>query len=113
MSVGKQLKDRIFPLVAMENTPFPYIVYTRVSTRFEGTKDSYYQIQTPSVELAICGGSYTQAIEIAEAIKNEMPSGEVSIGGFQLSSIQLTDASERFQDNTYVQILQYEVEMEG
>ena len=113
MSVGKQLKDRIFPLVAMENTPFPYIVYSRVSTRFEGTKDSYYQIQTPSVELAICGGTYTQSLDIARAIKDEMPGGEVSIGSFEISSIQLTDASERFQDNTYMQILQYEVEMEG
>lgn len=113
MSVGRQLKDRIFPLVANENTPYPYIVYARSSTRFEGTKDSYYQVQTPSVELLICGNSYSQSLDIAQVIKKEMPEGPVSIGGFELSSIQLTDASERFEDNAYVQILRYDVEMEG
>lgn len=110
--VNKEVKGRIFPSLAAENTPFPFIVYRRTATQFEGTKDCYSQICTASVELVVCGKTYTQSLDIASAIVGNMPCEAIGyVEGFHVSSIELTGAFEQYNDGSFEQVLSYNIEL--
>lgn len=109
--VNKKIKGRVFPSVADENTPFPYIVYNRTSTQFEATKDSYSQFRTASVDLIVCGSAYTQSLDIAYAIADNMPSGDIVVDEFDISEIKLVSASEQYSNDCFIQVLTYNIEL--
>lgn len=106
MSVKEALKGKIFPSVAPDNTMYPFLVYKRTGTSFEGDKDEYYRYSNATVDLIIVGDSYTQSLDIASSISDEMPTS-FSDNSFYVSEITLTNASEDYVNDAYVQILTY------
>lgn len=110
--VNKEVKGRIFPSLAVEKTPFPFIVYRRTATQLEGTKDCYDQICAASVEIVVCGKTYTQSLDIASAIVGNMPCEAIGyVEGFHVSSIELTGAFEQYNDGSFEQVLSYNIEL--
>ena len=105
MSMGKGLNG-IYPSVAPDNTRFPFVVYRRSGVELEGDKAEYYRYGTANVEITIVGASYTQSLNLASALTDEMPTCFYN-EDWKVPDIQLTNASEDYVDDAFVQVLTY------
>lgn len=100
----------VFPLVAEENTTFPFIVYRRNSIRKANTKD-YLNDEIASVDIVIASDKYSQSVEIAERVRFVLERGEYEGENFSVDNITLSNASEQFMQNTYIQTLTFDMEI--
>ena len=107
MSVNEILKGRIYPVVAEQKTPLPFLTYKRSGVSMESDKDTFYEYGTVSVDLIIAGSSYSQSLDIASAIVDEMPGCPIDMDGFAISEIRLANAVEDYQDDAYIQVLTF------
>lgn len=109
MSINDRLKGRIYPVVAEQKTPFPFVAYKRSGVVLESDKDVSYRYGMISVDIIIVGSSYSQSLDIASAIVDEMPDYPMSLDGFDISDIKLANAVEDFQDEAYIQALTFNI----
>ena len=104
------VKSQVFPLIAEENTTFPFIVYRRNSIRKASTKD-YVNDEIASVDVVIATDKYAQSVEIAERVRFVLERGEYEGENFSVDNISLSNASEQYMQNTYIQTLTFDVEI--
>ena len=101
---------QITALVANENTTFPFIVYRRNSIRKSSTKD-YANDEIASVDVVIASDKYSQSVEIAERVRFVLERGEYEGENFSVDNITLSNASEQYMQNTYIQTLTFDIEI--
>ena len=104
------LKNQVFPLIAEEKTTFPFIVYRRNSIRKASTKD-YINDEIASVEIVVASDKYAQSVEIAERVRFVLEHGGYDGENFSVDNITLSNASEQYMQNTYIQTLTFELEI--
>ena len=109
MSINDRLKGRIYPVVAEQKTPFSFVTYKRSGVVLESDKDVSYRYGMISVDIIIVGSSYSQSLDIASAIVDEMPDYPMNLDGFDISDIKLANAVEDFQDEAYIQALTFNI----
>lgn len=68
-----------------------------------------YRYGMISVDIIIVGSSYSQSLDIASAIVDEMPDYPMNLDGFDISDIKLANAVEDFQDEAYIQALTFNI----
>ena len=61
------------------------------------------------MDIIIVGSSYSQSLDIASAIVDEMPDYPMNLDGFDISDIKLANAVEDFQDEAYIQALTFNI----
>ena len=98
----KIVGNNIFPLVAEEETSFPFVVFRR-----NNITPNYAKIQgvndLVSFVVSIADTNYSKTVEISEIIRNEL---ELHRDDY-FQSIQLESVSEDFIENAYVQELNF------
>lgn len=104
------VKSQVFPLIAEENTTFPFIVYRRNSIRKASTKD-YVNDEIASVDVVIASDKYSQSVEIAERVRFVLEHGGYEGENFSVDNISLSNASEQYMQNTYIQTLTFDIEI--
>ncbi len=104
------LKGQVFPLIAEEKTTFPFLAYRRNSIRKANTKD-YINDEIASVEVVVASDKYAQSVEIAERVRFILEHGGYEGENFSVDNITLSNASEQFMQNTYIQTLTFELEI--
>lgn len=104
------VKSQVFPLIAEENTTFPFIVYRRNSIRKASTKD-YVNDEIASVDVVIACDKYSQSVEIAERVRFVLERGEYEGENFSVDNITISNASEQYMQNTYIQTLVFDIEI--
>lgn len=104
------VKSQVFPMIAEENTTFPFIVYRRNSIRKASTKD-YVNDEIASVDVVIASDKYSQSVEIAERVRFVLEHGGYEGENFSVDNITLSNASEQFMQNTYIQTLTFDIEI--
>jgi hypothetical protein len=104
------VKNQVFPLIAEENTTFPFIVYRRNSIRKSNTKD-YVNDEIASVDVVVACDKYSQSVEIAERVRFILECGEYEGENFSVDNISLSNASEQYMQNTYIQTLTFDIEI--
>lgn len=109
-TLNNLVKNQVFPLIAEENTTFPFIVYRRNSIRKASTKD-YVNDEIASVDVVVASDKYSQSVEIAERVRFVLERGEYEGENFSVDNITLSNASEQYMQNTYVQTLTFEIEI--
>lgn len=106
LSTSTELKEivgnNIFPLVAEEETSFPFVVFRRNNitpnyAKRQGVNDLV------SFVISIADTNYSKTVEISEMIRNEL---ELHRDDY-FQSIQLESVSEDFIENAYVQELNF------
>lgn len=98
------VKNRMFPLIANEDTVFPFIVYQRDSIYTEYTKDGKY-CDNINISINIAATTYNQSIEIAELVRTAVEGKKID----DISSIRLISMNEDYLEDTYIQNLQFNV----
>lgn len=109
-ALNNLVKNQVFPLIAEENTTFPFIVYRRNSIRKASTKD-YVNDEIASVDIVIASDKYAQSVEIAERVRFILEHGGYEGENFSVDNITLSNASEQYMQNTYIQTLTFDVEI--
>ena len=99
-------------IVAEENTRQPFAVYRRSSLTIDDTKDRLAQTQHATLAVQVVSMDYQSGLLLADSITEalEHTSGtfeDVTIGG-----IELTDASEMYNETSYLQDLQFDIDIE-
>lgn len=114
-SIGKELveilntndvykvKDKIFPLVAVANTTFPFVVYRRIGYTPQSNKD--YTNEQVSIEMNVASETYKEGQDIANSIADILTVQETDI----IDEINLSNVSETYLEDTFIQNLQFTI----
>lgn len=98
------LDDKIFPIIAPENTDGDFIVYQRDGYKQDFTKMGIAN-QVPFVNVTAVSESYNRSQDLASLIYDTL-SGDFKNPDLH---IQLEDSTEDFIDNKYIQVLQFSI----
>ncbi len=105
----QRVSSKIFPLVAENNTTFPFIVYKRTGIEPQTSKDKLIHKEETNVEVNIMSDTYNDSIEVADLVKTALTGKKGIFSGIAVQDIIFTDASEDFQDDTFIQNLTFKI----
>lgn len=97
-TVAEYLTGKIFPLVAVEGTTFPFLVYRRSGYTPVSNKDLEDEIVT--VEIAILSDKYETSVDVADAVLTGLHGSNEEI-----DRVKIIGTSEEFSDDIYIQKL--------
>lgn len=105
--IVKQVKTNVFPLIAPETTIGDFIVYMRNRYSKSTVKMGVYQDEC---EVAVVGVSdnYDSAVALASKIDNALSGLHTLENGVRLQ-INLTDSTEVYEDNKYIETLVFSI----
>ena len=116
--IHNELKDiiRTFPIIADKNATYPFGIYKRLSLTSDNTKDIFNYEEEANVEIIIATTTYDESVELAQAIKIRMESTKGSFEtpkeeAIYIDNIELTNASEDWQNDAYIQRLSFNITM--
>lgn len=101
-----KVSGKIFPLVANPNTTFPFLVYRRIGYQPRSNKD--YRGEMVAVEINIATETYNEGVDIANSVC------DILIGRNKselIEQITLTNVSEMYLQDTYIQNIQIQIEL--
>lgn len=124
LKIGKVIHDELsdaittYPLVAPQNTTYPFAIYKRTSLQVENTKDIFNCHETADIEIVIVSNTYSETIEKAIDVKMylEHLKGTYSTSmdeSINISDITLVDSSEEYNGDAYLQILNFRIDIEN
>lgn len=101
--VQDKIEDRVFPLVAVEGTKFPFLVYRRYAYRPTNNKD--FEDEIISLEIAILSPKYEESVDVTDAVINAVNRKQTE----EIENIKIMGSSEEFSGDTYIQKLQIDI----
>lgn len=101
----------VYPLVADKETNYPFIVYRRSGLTHANTKDRFNYQELATVEVAVAGSTYQQALQIAKQVLGRMEHTRGLYEGISISEIKLVGAEEDYIEDAFIQKLTFEVEI--
>ena len=104
-AVTEAVGNKIFPLVAVPNTTFPFIVYRRSYYTPANNKD--YEGEKVGVELVVCSPKYDESVNIADKVATALNHAMTAM----VEDIKITNISENFIDDTFTQQINIEVSL--
>lgn len=114
-SIGKEIKNliegggvltgKVFPLISNANTTFPFLVYRRINYQPQSTKD--YTGEVITIEINIATETYNEGVELANSVADILTAAETQT----IENIKLTNVSELYLQDTFIQNLQFQIEL--
>ena len=99
-------------IVAEENTVQPFAVYRRVSLTVDGTKDRLMQTQHATLSVQVVSMDYQSGLLLADSITDALVGKTGTFEGVVIGDITLGDASEMYNETSYLQDLNFEITIE-
>ena len=100
-----KVSHKIFPLVANPNTTFPFLVYRRIGFTPRSNKD--YMGEQVTMEMNIASEKYEESVEIANNVADILQGKETDL----IEDIQLVNVYEMYLQDTFIQNLQFRIEL--
>ena len=104
------ITNKVYPVVT-DAADLPYIIYRRASVDANPVKQGYPSADKAQIEIMCCAASYDESIALAEAVRKALDCQSYTYDGVVMRSCVMTDASEAWQDDAYVQNLVFNVKM--
>lgn len=101
-TVSEYLTDKIFPLVAVEGTTFPFLVYRRSGYTPVSNKD--LEDERVTMEVAILSDRYENSVNVADSVLTGLQGSNEDI-----DYVKIIGTSEEFSDDIYIQKLIIEI----
>jgi hypothetical protein len=102
-AVKTALGNKIFPLVAVPSTTFPFMVYRRSYYTPENNKD--YEGEKVGVEMVICATRYEDGVDIADKVATALNHARTNM----IDDIEITNISENYVEDTFTQQVNIEI----
>ena len=99
-------------IVAEENTVQPFAVYRRASLTVDGTKDRLMQTQHATLSVQVVSMDYQSGLLLADSITDALVGKTGTFEGVVIGDITLGDASEMYNETSYLQDLTFEITIE-
>ncbi len=106
--VTDRVGGNIYPIVAPDQTTFPFIVYTRTNAYVNITTKDGYMGDVVTFQISVASDTYIESCEIANEVRNGFENCQISSEDLLLYNIRMTNCSETFSDDTYIQTLYFE-----
>lgn len=103
--------NKVFPLVAEKGTTFPFIVYRRENATPSTNKDRLIYDIDSTVSIIVASDNYTNSIDIAECVIDALYIEKGYIEAMEILDIELINAEERYQEETFIQQLTYKIKI--
>lgn len=100
-------------IVAEENTRQPFAVYRRASLSVDDTKDRLAQTQHATLSVQVVSMDYQSGLLLADSITDALVGGYGRINGVYIGGITLSDASEMYNETSYLQDLTFDITIEN
>lgn len=94
--------EKIYPIVAPEATPLPFVVYERLSGDSVYSKDGL-AYDEPVVTFYILSSTYEDAVNKAQIVRDTFELKEVTYSGMTINGGVLDGISEEWNGETYIQ----------
>lgn len=109
--IKTKVENKISPIIADEDTTFPFIVYNRSGIIPEYTKCGICE-DNVTVEINVVSDDYYESCEIANKVRNILESTKkYTYDDMYIDSIKLSSSSETFSEFIYVQILSFQIKI--
>jgi hypothetical protein len=95
--------NRIFPLMAVNATTFPFIAYKRSDVSIGYTKDRIYQSDV-TIDMVCVSIDYKQGVDIADRVVWALL--DKRFAQYDIDTIRLKTAFEDYADDAFVQALE-------
>lgn len=105
--IAAQVGQHIYPIVAAENTTGDFIVYSRQKYSKKTVQMGVYQDECEVAVVAI-SDNYDSAIALASKIDNALTGKHTISNGIRVDII-LSDSTEVFDDNKYIETLLFTI----
>lgn len=99
-------------IIAQENTVQPFAVYRRASLTVDGTKDRLMQTQHATLSVQVVSMHYQSGLLLADSITEALVGKTGTFEGVYIGDITLGDASEMYNETSYLQDLTFEITIE-
>ena len=96
-------------IVAEENTPQPFAVYRRASLTIDDTKDRLTQTQHSTLSVQVVSMDYQSGLLLADSITEALVGTSGTFEGVAIGDITLSDASEMYNETSYLQDLTFDI----
>lgn len=119
MNVGKAVNTMLstvlpaYPIIAEQGANFPFCTYRRMGYYARNTKDIFNYEETITIEVMIAAQTYAESIELAQRVKDMLEGNRGVYENLKINDITMTDASEDFIADTYVQRMQFNIDLDG
>ncbi len=101
------VENKVYPLIAIEDTTYPFIVYTRDNiSNVNRTKDGYAE-DLVSFTINIVSNTYTNSIEIANEVRRNIESLRVKSAD-NICDCYMQSIDESYYENAFIQTLTFE-----
>ena len=97
--------EKIYPLVAEEETTFPFIIFRRNSIQTEYTKDGRVN-DTVEISITAVANDYVTTVNILERVREL-----IECNRSLFISAKLTNVSEDYIDNAYIQEIIFSIKI--
>ena len=108
--VTRMVGDRIYPLVSKVDCKFPFIVYQRMSCLPTYTKDGLIA-EKQNYSITVLADTYSDSVELADAVRDALELERGTFSGQYIRNIKLTSVNESWVSDTYVQELNFTIEL--
>lgn len=107
-ALSSKVGDRIFPIVALDDTTYPYIAYRRKNLIPAYTKDRHSVEDSIFVDVVIVGDSYEDTLTIGMDVLRVLDRKRGLHYGIDINDIRLSDSEEEAAE-VYMQRLEFEI----
>lgn len=105
-------ENKIFPLVAKDDTTYPLVIYTRDSVQTQYTKVIGHD-NTVSITFRVYSDKYDEALEIANVIRNILERQSITFDDtIHINDIRLSSTYEQFTQDGFLQSLTFTMMVE-
>jgi hypothetical protein len=100
------------PLVADNDTKYPFIVYRRMNLVSSTCKDGVFQDEVV-MEIIVVSNKYSESVDIATKIRKRLERQRVIYNDLEINDGNIIMATEEFSNNAYVQRMQFEFKVKN
>ncbi|RHO65979.1 DUF3168 domain-containing protein [Parabacteroides sp. AF48-14] len=109
--VSKLIGKNIFPVVAPEQTEYPFLLYERTNVSPSYTKDRKSFSDSVRVIVTIVCAEYEQSVDVVRAVFKALQGRRGVFEGIDVDEIRMINSNEEFQDDCIIQYIEFEVEI--
>lgn len=105
-------ENKIFPLVAKEDTLYPFVIYTRDSLNVQYTKIVGHDNMV-NITYRVYSDNYDETVAIANKIRNILERKTINIDGIiKINDLRIVGMQELYNDDGFCQILSFQTYVE-
>ena len=101
------VKNRIYPLIAEQETKLPFVIYYRTNIISNGSKDGYTE-DSITFNITTVSADYKGSLDIANRLRQIIEKRKIETTDLTLYNVRLISIDESYEDNAYVQKLEFE-----